>query len=133
MLVFTSALFGAACHLQKVWETYNTHLTRTTIISTYFKYANIPFPSVTVCDNSRVDWHRVDKLWVLTQEKGIDRIWFEKVTKHNLIKFYRNWSNSILFDQILLACELVKMKLYLIRWNWIEWIPILLASKLKTL
>lgn len=62
MLAFTFALIGAACHLQTIWQTYDVNLTRTTIISTYFKYANIPFPSVTVCDSSRIDWYRAKNL-----------------------------------------------------------------------
>lgn len=89
MLVFTSAIVGAISHLQKIWVTYETNLTRTTIVSTYFKYANIPFPSVTVCDSSRMDWKQLDNLWVANfQLYGIGYVIFLKAILFRFPKEY---------------------------------------------
>lgn len=43
----------------RVWDNYATSGPVTVVETTYFKYAHVAYPSVTVCDVSRVDWKRV--------------------------------------------------------------------------
>lgn len=44
------------------WETYHRSSIDTVVETTFFNYADIAFPMVAVCDSSRVDWRRVERL-----------------------------------------------------------------------
>ncbi|KAI5753622.1 hypothetical protein M8J77_001895 [Diaphorina citri] len=43
----------------RVWDNYVTSGPVTVVETTYFKYAQVAFPSVIICDVSRVEWKRV--------------------------------------------------------------------------
>lgn len=48
------AVFGSGFCVMQVWKMYESSFTKTTILSTLYPYAHTPFPSVTICETSRV-------------------------------------------------------------------------------
>ncbi|XP_075210546.1 pickpocket protein 19-like [Lycorma delicatula] len=62
VLLTALATVGAYTFSADVWEKYKTSTTETVVETTQHGYANVAFPSVTICDVSRVDWARVLKL-----------------------------------------------------------------------
>uniref|UniRef100_A0A8D9E627 Pickpocket protein 19 n=1 Tax=Cacopsylla melanoneura TaxID=428564 RepID=A0A8D9E627_9HEMI len=58
-VIVTSAILGTLYTGWHVWNNYVTSGPVTVVETTYFKYAQVSFPSVVICDVSRVDWKRV--------------------------------------------------------------------------
>ncbi|CAH1707662.1 unnamed protein product [Aphis gossypii] len=54
LVMFTIALFGTGFCVLEVWKVYESSFTKTIILSTSYSYAQTPFPSVTICEPSRV-------------------------------------------------------------------------------
>jgi len=56
------AVLLATYAIVESWKTYDRGSIDTVVETTFFNYADIAFPMVTVCDSSRVDWERVTRL-----------------------------------------------------------------------
>lgn len=56
------AVLLAAYAIVESWMSYNRSSIDTVVETTFFNYADIAFPMVVICDNSRVDWQRVTRL-----------------------------------------------------------------------
>ncbi|XP_025199512.1 pickpocket protein 19-like [Melanaphis sacchari] len=54
LVMFTIALFGTGFCVFEVWKVYESSFTKTIILSTAYSYSKAPFPSVTICEPSRV-------------------------------------------------------------------------------
>lgn len=60
--LIVGAIFGAVTSIRQIWLNYIRSSTETVVETTYFKYSQIAFPAVIICEASRVDWNRVLKL-----------------------------------------------------------------------
>ncbi|KAI5714322.1 hypothetical protein M8J76_015121 [Diaphorina citri] len=58
LLAVVGVIFGGL----EIWSAYSQSVTATTIHTTMYQYANTGFPSVTLCQASRIDWDRVEQL-----------------------------------------------------------------------
>ncbi|RZF43741.1 hypothetical protein LSTR_LSTR009164 [Laodelphax striatellus] len=62
LLLTVFATIGAYRFSYDIWRKYQYKDTATVVETTQYEYANVAFPSVTICDVSRVDWKRVTAL-----------------------------------------------------------------------
>ncbi|KAI5712158.1 hypothetical protein M8J75_006316 [Diaphorina citri] len=58
-MIVSSAMMSTLYTGWRVWDNYVTSGPVTVVETTYFKYAQVAFPSVIICDVSRVEWKRV--------------------------------------------------------------------------
>ena len=56
------ALIGAVTSIRLIWQNYTRSITETVVETTYYKYSHVAFPSVIICESSRVDWNRAMQL-----------------------------------------------------------------------
>ncbi|XP_050430726.1 pickpocket protein 19-like [Adelges cooleyi] len=61
-IIVILAILLATYAIFESWMSYNKSTIDTVVETTFFNYAEIAFPSVFICDSSRVDWDRVMKL-----------------------------------------------------------------------